>query len=283
MAWWMAIPAVLQGISAISGSAQQKKGAETQAIWGQYNASMSYNTAQANIAAQSAIAAANANAIRTASSIDEKLLYDTTALNVAILGATSNYNDLLLEKELSLMWEGAELDEQLLARQRAKERGSIEAQQAASGTLMGQDSAGAVVVDQQTQEALDAFVIRHNADIAAGKIQDARAQNAWQGQMEIQKTLWDGQLTSIKAQVNSELQANTILTQAAISAGAGYKSARNKFMSDSAGVQMGQIAGNQAASNTLTSGLFGAASTGISAYYQNKQSTINNPGTSLAT
>ena len=88
------------------------------------------------------------------------------ALVVAIgmIFATTSYNALLQEQELSRLWEDEGLALEQLGAERARERGGIIAEQGASGTVIGEGSNEDVIVSQMTQEAMDATVIQHGAD-----------------------------------------------------------------------------------------------------------------------
>ena len=101
--------------------------------------------------------------------------------------------------------------------ERERERKTIEANQAASGTLMGVGSNAQVLIDQKTQEELDKFIVKHNADIQASRIQNAKAQNLWLGEMEMLKIGYEGQVSAGVAQANANLQAMGTLATTAIS------------------------------------------------------------------
>lgn len=278
MAWWAYIPAVLTAVAGYTNSQQIESGGESQASWMRYNAQMDYNTAQANIAATSGIASMNAKAAAAAASTTREaqlmateLQEDTAFLNANMVLATTRYNNMLLEDEVELLWEQTGLDLELLANQRAVERGSIEAAQSASGTVMGTGSNAQVLIDQQTQEALDAFVVRHGANIQAAKLTNTMSQNAWQGKMEAKKIAWEGQLGATISRVNANTQyGNTMLQAAAgvaeagISGAANALSAQSKFRSDSYGAMFHEQNTEQQAQNSFTNGLFSAASAAVS-------------------
>ena len=283
MAWWMLIPAVISIADSVYKSQQQSNYGDTLSAWNGYNAAMKYSTALGNLAAEAELTQINAQLAKQQGEVQASAYVQSAVMNAGIIKATSVYNDDLLENELSLMWEGMDLDLRLLEQQRARERGTMLANQAASGTVMDDGSNFDAIVSQKTQEALDAFVIRHNADIQAKKIQNARAQNLWQGEMQLRKTMWDGQLGASIAMNNANAQAKSLLTTGALRLGSGLQSAFYQREADKYGLSMGKYEWDQTAQGTLTTGLFSAASQGVAAYYGSKVPDMDQPGGSLIT
>jgi len=274
MSWYQYIPAALSAISAISESNQVSGGTANQGSYQKYEAQRQYEVSISNIRAQQAIAKANAASVASGSKFKAEMVEDEALFNANMIKATTAYNDELLDYEEELLWEQADLDLDLLARRRAVERGTIKAQQSASGTVMGEGSNAEVIIDQKTQEALDAFVVRRSADTAARKIQNQRAQNVWQGEMAIQKTLYQGKLSKLSTQYSGTAQANSILAQSGIKAKADKISAG--FSRDS-GFSSGRNttqAGKDASWNRLTSGLLSAGAQAASTYYGNKSTSL---------
>ena len=274
MSWYQYIPAALSAVSAISESNQVSGGTANQGSYQKYEAQRQYEVSTSNIRAQQAIAKANAASVASGSKFKAEMVEDEALFNANMIKATTAYNDELLDYEEELLWEQADLDLDLLARRRAVERGTIKAQQSASGTVMGEGSNAEVIIDQKTQEALDAFVVRRSADIAARKIQNQRAQNIWQGEMAIQKTLYQGKLSKLSTQYSGTAQANSILAQSGIKAKADKISAG--FSRDS-GFSRGRNttqAGKDASWNRLTSGLLSAGAQAASTHYDNKSTSL---------
>ncbi len=260
------VGAIVGGLGGwLSGSSADSQFSNQQA-WSMYNARMQYDVALGNIFAQTMLANYNANLAMQAGQIRAGAILDTAAYNSGIIRNTVDYNDTLLEEELSLMWEASELDLMLIEQQRARERGTMVATQAASGTVIGEGSNADVIVDQKTQEALDTFVIRHGADIQASKIQNARAQSRWQGEVQIQKTLWEGELGAYVTMANASLQASGIRTSAAVSGLANMQSAKFGLQSAFFGQEMASSAFSANNTQNLVSGMFSAAASGASAY-----------------
>lgn len=274
MGWWMAIPAVLTAANALYTSKQQKDAAAAQQKWNIYNSHTQYSVSLNNIKSQAALAQFNAAMAKRAGGIQSEALTKTARLNADIIEETSTYNDSLLEEEVALLWEKTGLDVKLLQQQRARERGGLIAAQSASGTVIGEGSNADVIIAQKAQEQLELFVIQHGADIQATKIANARAQGEWQADMAIEKVLWEGQMGSYVAKANADLQSLGILGEAAISGSAALTTAGYQLEAGIHGSQMDFNAGNQTANNTLTTGLFSAASQGVQAYYTSQNSSL---------
>lgn len=268
MAWW--IPVAISAASTVANASSKTSQNKSQRSWNTYNVNMQYTTDMNNIATQNAIAGVNASMALAAGQINASVALKTSKLNAQIIGATALYNDALMEEEEKVMWDAMELDLELMENERAVERGAILADQAASGVVMGQDSHADVITDQKTQEALDAFVVRHNADISAAKISNARAKGLWEADMAIKKTIYDGQMSAWSSTANAGLKAAGIAATAKISALAGTMSANSRRTSGLAGASMTYSQNRTDITNGFVNGLFSAASSGAQSYYAQK-------------
>jgi len=268
MAWW--IPMAISAASSLMQAGQASAQNKSQLGWNRYNAQMRFKTDMTNIAASHIISGINASAVAAAGAIQATAIEQTAKFNANMIRQTADYNDSLLEEELSLMWDSINLDLQLLDNQRAVERGELRANQAASGVIMDQDSAQDVVVDQKTQEALDAFIIRHGGDIQAAKINNARAQGQWQADAQIVKTIWEGQMGAWAARASAGAQAGAIRASGNIAAAADTISAGYKLKAGMAGSDLGYNQNQTQISNSLMNGIFSAAAQGASNYYRQK-------------
>ena len=268
MAWW--IPMAISAASTLMQSGQASAQNKQQLGWNRYNAQMQFKTDMANIAGSHIISNINASAVAAAGSIQAAAIEQTSKFNAEMIRRTQEYNDGLMEEELSLLWDSVNLDLQLLENQRAVERGDIRANQAASGVIMDQDSAQDVMVDQKTQEAMDAFIIRHGGDIQAAKISNARAQSQWQADAQVVKTIWEGQMGAWAARASAGAQAGAIRASGNIAAMADRISAGYRLQAGMAGSNMGYSQNQTMISNNMVNGLFSAAAQGASNYYRQK-------------
>lgn len=282
MSWWEYIPAVISAVGSITSASSGKKQNQYQRDINTYNTIEGYRVSMANI--DSAVSLASMNAALMLGLQDQKstLIRKTASFNADMIRATTQYNDLLFEQELSDLYETNELDQEVLHLQRARERGAIEASQSASGTLMGQDSNADVIMDQMTMEALDSFILQRNADKKAKEILNARARSSWEGEMAARKILWEGEVEAMSSTLSTRAQAAGSLIEAGITAGANRTSA--KYQLDS-GLLSGQntFSSNQTQlDNSFAQGMFGAVGQGITTYYKNQaRSKQNESGKSL--
>jgi hypothetical protein len=251
MAWPLVAAAAVSAVSAVASNMSNKAAAKSQGQWAAYNSEMEYATTMNNLKANFSIARVNAASTVSAGKFNSDLAMQNTLTNVGIIQATNKYNSLLYEEELSKVWDSVGLDIELKQNQREVERGQIRAFQSASGTVMDQDSAGKVVEDQMTQEAMDIFVTKNNGDIQARDIINSRARSQWEGEMAVQKTLYEGRMASIGTITNASLQAGTQLTQASISNVAGQSSASSSLTAGLYGAKFTTEAGITKANNTL--------------------------------
>lgn len=276
MAFW--IPMALMAGSTIVDTISANKQNSNQYAWNKYNASMAYQNSMFNVKSQAAIGATNAKLAMMAGNFQAGQTLDAAKFNTQQIYKTTLYNDALMENELELMWEAADLDVMQLDNQRARERGEIRASQAASGTVMDMDSNAAVVVDSMTQQALDSFIIRHGADIQAAKINNARAQSFWQGEMQMKKIMYEGQLQSQSQRMSSALQAAGIMAETAVSTAAGTMTAQNQFRSSWHGARNQFSQNKQSITNNFIKGMFGAAAAGTSTYFAQKAPVVPGMG-----
>lgn len=270
MAWWMAIPAAISAASSISGAISGNKQNANQAKWNQYNTNMQYGVDMANIMSSAVGANFNARMAIQQGMAEAEYSVASAEYNSGLVYSTTLYNDALLEEELSIMWDGVGLDIEQLEMARAVERGGIVAQQAASGTTIGDGSNEDVVVDQMTMEALDAFAVRHNGTVQAAKIGNARAKGLWEGQMEIDRIIYEGNMGSVIAMNNASAQATSIVGNARLGTAAAALSAQFGYDAGMSNSSNSFSQNKQQIGNGLTSGLFSAAGQGVSAYGNSK-------------
>lgn len=304
MSYWWVASAALSAVGAINSASSANQQNQSQLAMNQYNANAQFNVSMSNIDSMLTLANINAELGTAAAGMQfgiadmqmqaginqAQLTQQTAELNAGIINSTTQYNNALLDEEMSLMWEAMDLDLTHLANQRAVERGQIKAQQSASGTIMGQDSNADVIIDQKTQEALDELVVRHQADINAAGIRNQQAQNSWQGAAAVTKTLWEGNMSATIAMQNAAIQAQSTaaggvsqilqsqmnLIGANIQAGADRTSANYALQSGLYGANTQYSQNNNQIRSNFVTGLFSSASTAIQGYEQSTTVTPTN-------
>lgn len=270
MAWWFAIPAVISAVSAISQSGQQAQNAQAAGSWTRYNAQMGYNNTLGNLRSQMQLSKFNAAMSLKAGRAASAAAAGAASASAQSIHMTALYNDATLEEDLRLMWDAAELKVDQIEDQRAQERGTMIASQAASGTVIGEGSNEDVIVSQMAQEEMDKFIVMHGADIQAAKLTNARTGGLWQSQVQIAKVLYEGRLGASAAMNNAISQAASGLANTAIGGIAELQSAGYKLEAGLAGGNIAEQQGMQQSSNTLFNGMFSAISQGVSGYYGQK-------------
>ena len=275
MVWVTVALAAASAIGAVVSANSASKQNAVQSDWSRYNAQTGYDTAMSNIASQTMIGMFNASVSKRTGEIEAGRQLQTATYNSKVIDMTTTYNNSLLEEEIRLMWEAEGLDQSILAQQRESERGNLLAFQSASGTTTGFGANKEAIISQMAQEKMDSFVIRHNADTKASKIANAMAQNVWQGNMQIQRTMWEGEMGAYVSRTNASNQSIGTLMNTMLASGANTASAQSQLVSGMAGSDMTQDQNQFQISQNMTQGLFNSASSAVSGYYQDKSFSEN--------
>ena len=259
--WGAVAGGVIGGIGGlISGGAADDQ-MENQVAWAKYNAMMQLNTDLYNIDSQFDLALMNAGLVSGMAGIKNAAIQENAEYNAAIIYSTTIYNDALLEQELVRVWQDEDLELEQLEMFRARERGGIVADQAASGTVIAVGSNADVIISQRTQEAMDANIVMFNADRKAADIHNQRAQGNWQGQVAISHVLWDGEVQSYVNEANATIQSASIITGAKIKRRADTYTANQRSYMSGVGIDMSMAQFDMQNTQNMIGGLFNAAST----------------------
>ena len=261
------IGGVIGGIAGLfTGSSSDAQFKQQQEV-ARYNALMTYNTNMNNANSRFILNGFNAALSLKTAEINAELTQRSALYNANVIKMTTEYNNNLLEYEQELLWDKFDLDKTLLHQQRERERGAIIARQSSSGVILGDEkSTGALVLNSMTQEALDVFIMRHQADINYTNIENKQAQNVWQGNLAIDKVMYEGAMTAYNRTANARLSAASQLMSGAISYNANTNSAINNLTAQSYGLQTNQSTYDRANTAALVNGLFSAANTVIKNY-----------------
>lgn len=280
MAAWV-VPAIIGAASVVQsiwGSSTQSANAEVAAEWARYNAAQAQKNAEFNASAMESLAAVNASLIYSSAENTALITESLARYNAAIRVQVSEYNAQLLEKEAALVWEAQELDQILYAREAERTIKEMRAEFASRGIEINDGSPLDYIVDQATQAKLEAFIIRHNADIQMTKLLDAAALSRWEGQMEAATIIMEGQMSALGTRTQGQLDATAVEIQGA------YDAAMTRFTGETQSYQIlaeglwDASQYSQAATQSLISGLFQGTAYAIKAY--ESYATTNSTSTS---
>lgn len=275
MTWWVpaAIGAAGSVYSAISASNQNNM----QKAFNTYNAQMGYNVGMANAQAAATAMNANAAAAMQAGRLNAKVTRDVALYNSELMWRVTKYNNSLYDHELSLLWDEVGLEVHNLEKARQLEHSAMRAGYAASGVVIDEGSPADVLAAQRAQEEMDKFVIRHQGDIQASRILNAQAQSLWEGLMESNKILFEGEMSALATEGNAAIQAAAASAQAGITRAAGEWTAQQQYQAGLYNAQMGFNQNQQQIGANFMSGLFQAGGLAAGAFYANRQPTVKTP------
>lgn len=277
MAWPFIAMAALSAVQGFAGNAQAEQNADAAEAWGIYNASIAKKFADFNADSIERLAAVNSALVMQGAETNALVVEALAQYNATLRVQTAEYDAQLLEKEAALVWEAQELDQEILAREAEIRQKTARATFASSGVEINTGSPVEYTVDQATQANLEAFVIRHNADVQMGKLLDAAALSRWQGEAEAAAMIYEAQLEGLSIRSQGALDATQINVQGA------YDAVLTRF---SGTIRAEQIisesqweasqyrnSGNQ----SLLAGLFQGASWASKSYGSYHASTIESP------
>lgn len=234
---------------------------KNQQAWARYNNQMVYQTELANITSSFMLTALNINELQQAAKLRAEAAKAAAEYNAGMVRHTQAYNNELSVAQLERVWNAEGLDLDQLEHYRERERGTMVADRAASGTTLDEGSNTAIVVDQMTQEALDATIIRWGADIKAADIKNQQAAGNWQANVKVEQILWEGEMTAFNTHSNTSSQARTLATNAFFEGHARYSSATQKLHAGTAAITQRNELYSNAQTQALVAGLFQAGGT----------------------
>lgn len=264
---WYAAASVGAGLfGAFSSKSSAEKANAAQLAWNRYNAQVQYANDITNIQTQSYIDNLNIEAILSSAQIAQTLDTALVEYNKQVVTDTALYNDLLYQADIEAVWKAANLDIELLTQQRARERGTMEATQSSSGTVMGEGSNADAIIDQMTQEALDKFIIKTGADDKVAQITNARAQSLYAAEQQVKQLEFEGMISSLKNSTSTALQAATLQTSSYLKTSADTATANNNLQAGLTGASVTSSTNSISINSNFLSGLFGSVSSGVSTY-----------------
>jgi hypothetical protein len=148
-----------------------------------------------------------------------KIALDVGQKNAEMARATTFFNNSLLETEISKMLEEEGFSQTQLAKQFAAHKGEVIANQAASGTVIGEGSNADVVASDMAQFEMDKMVLSRNYTDKIGDVLNTMAMNAWEGELQARKFVYQAGIEAVSAVANGQMQAAGSMVQAGLAAG----------------------------------------------------------------
>lgn len=258
--------AVIGGIFGASSARADEAHQQNREEWMHFNSRMEYDVNMYNIRSRSAISRGNITSLLTSARGENAAISANTRYNTSLLLQSIMYDRSLLDSELEALWVASDLDLQQLEMYRARERGGIIADQAASGTVLHEGSNADVVVSQMAQEALDEAVIRHNAISGANDIKNQMATSSWNGQVAIQRNEWEGALTMSRNASRAASDAASIFLTDKITSQADTYTAVRAMQTGNSNIAIDRADFNYQSDQNFAAGLFSAAGTAVGQY-----------------
>lgn len=218
MDWGALASAAASIIGTVMSSSSANSEGDRANKYGQVTAANLRNYGQSSAMATLMSAGYNAALLNSQAQVKSAANMAVARQNASLLIQTANYNSLLFDEEIDSVYESAKLDRKLLELATAKTIGTVEAQQSASGVLMGQDSNADVIIDIMVQSALEDLVIKTNADNKARGLLSASAKGEWEANMEARKMLYEAQVSGDVNRVMASQQAMGSLFEAKMNA-----------------------------------------------------------------
>lgn len=280
MAFW--IPMAMMAASAVYGAASKSSQNKSQQAWANYNTNMQFNTDVMNLQNSAMIAAMNARNVAAMANFKAKMIQTDMERNIELMKGAEAYNSSLIDADIDVLWENMELDTETIKRYRGVERGVIEAGQSISSITMNQDSAAEVITDQMAQEALELVSLERGATQQANLLLNDQARGRYDLAVGIQNVMFEGRMAQIGEIGSSQLQAAGILAESHMRTQAGGWSAASGFNSGMQNNQFNFDSNQNDITNGFVQGMFSAASSGVSGYYQQKVPTAGSTASSTS-
>lgn len=259
MVWGLVIAAAASAIGGMVSANAAQRNADRATILANYNAieTRRFGQRQANMTALTALY--NAKLFKTQAENKTAANLQVAKYNVNMLHQAANMNSMLYEAEINSVYESAELDTNVLHVAAEKARGTIEAQQSASGVIMNQDSAADTIIQQKKDEALEKLVIKLNAGTKAKQLMNASAMGQWEAAVTGQKLIYEAKMSGLTDMFNASLQSGAAIFNGQNAALSTMQSADNRALEGL--FTAAQQAGNYESQATVarTQGAIGAA------------------------
>ena len=206
---WPVVLAIASMAMQVGAGVAGKKAAKNQAAWNDYYA-------RENAAAARETGKWNADVVKQTAEFNNALAMSVTGMevestlaiakyNAALRVSLADYNAEVLENEAKYVAESADLDVDLLNLATKQYIGSARNSYAGAGIRLDEGTTKDMIVDARTQQELQTFIIRHNADVEMTRLVNASSMGRWQGEMEAATILFDAKMTGQTALAKTQL------------------------------------------------------------------------------
>lgn len=263
------------GLSIIRGHRsrrQARRNARAVQQMARYNASMAIREARENSNRTMATAMFNSMVHSEAASVKSSLVMADASYNAKMNWLVGDYNAKLLERESKLLWQEHDLAKYLYQKNLERTTSSITSTFAASGIELGNagEAPEVAVLDNQSQGALQLFIMKHGTDVKAKKLLESAAKSRWSAAVESNNIIAKGASQAIGTQTNANISSLGLMAQATVDADAMQRQGafRANALLHGASWQASQY--NRAGQQQFVNGLIGAVGQigqGMARYY----------------
>jgi len=248
----------------MTGASSLSSNAQTAMDVGASNAQAALNVGKWNADAIIDMAKINMELGTFSSMLEVSEIMAVAEYNAELRTTTAEYDALLLEKEADLIYQELGLNEYLLESEVDKIVASAQARFAANGLVINEGTAADVTIDQRTQEAMQKFIYRVNADNNANRILNEAALTRWNGEVEAQSLMWEAKINASSV-INSQLIENLgTYSQSSYDAANEIMNANLQAQSILTDAAAQASSYTKAASSAMWGGLFGAGGSAAS-------------------
>ena len=256
--------AAAAGVSLASAAYSQISGqnaAATQREYAKVNSANLLSASYYNNLQATDLAGFSAQLAMTAASVTNEITSAVAERNAEAILMAAAKNTELLEREAEYVYQQADLNIFQREQQGARTVGSITAAYGASGAQLNiaGDAPMAGIINTKVQNELDTFIIRHGANIQAGKLLDAAATSEWEGQQAANTMLFEAYAQSIRTTAGTQLSVLGSMMQTQLGTQAGFYNATIDAMNVASGGAFAASQASQAGTQGMFSGLMNAA------------------------
>jgi len=205
-----AASAIAQGLMSSSAA---KANAYNAQEWAEYNAAVARQVGKTNALATAQFAQLNAQMLMMGASAEAAIANQVAKYNAGIRLQISEANAKAFESEIPIIWDAANLDTFKLEQEIDQISGANRTAYGFANVRLDEGTPLQAEISLRTQEAMDAFVIKHNAQIAVARMVDKASMSRWQGKVEAGQILYEGRMSGATSLMRGTLAAGGVMAQ----------------------------------------------------------------------